>query len=162
MHLFVHGYHRGRDAPGSDVARYEAIMEVYDIAAALVVGYEGEGIDPDNNAYLRSLAVQRPWMSTVAYLPVSPPPTVDHLDELLTAGHRGTAVHCLDAVSAHAVANWPKGCWELLADRGALSGSPGRLAVSGAPYNRACAFPSTRLKQAPWAVGGYLPAPSTP
>jgi len=39
------------------------------------VGYEGEGIDPDNNAYLRSLAAQRPWMSTVAHLPVAPAPT---------------------------------------------------------------------------------------
>jgi L-fuconolactonase len=121
MHLFTRGYHPGRDtSAASDVDRYEAIMKVHGIAAALVVGYEGEGIDPYNNAYLRSLAVQRPWMSTVAYLPLSPPPTVGHLEDLLTAGHRGIAVHCLDAVSAHAVAGWSKGCWELLADRGAL------------------------------------------
>jgi hypothetical protein len=60
------GYHPRRDAfGGGDVDRYEAIMATHNITAALVVGYEGEGIDPDNNAYLRSLAVQRPWMSTV-------------------------------------------------------------------------------------------------
>ncbi len=60
MHLFAHGYHPGRAAPGgSDVDRYEALMATHDITAALVVGYEGEGIDPDNNAYLRALALQR-------------------------------------------------------------------------------------------------------
>ena len=85
MHLFAHGYHPGRNAPGSDVDRYEAIMEAHNITAALVVGYEGEGIDPDNNAYLRSLAVQRPRMSTVAHLPVSPPPALDHLERPGTA-----------------------------------------------------------------------------
>ena len=81
----------------SDVDRYEAFMEIHNITAALVVGYEGEGIDPDNNAYLRSLATERPWMSTVAHLPVSPPPTLDHLEKLLTAGHSGIALHCPDA-----------------------------------------------------------------
>jgi hypothetical protein len=121
MHLFARGYHPGPDVSGgSDVDRYEAIMEAHDITAALVVGYEGEGIDPDNNAYLRSLAVQRPWMSTVAHLPVSPPPALDHLEKLLAAGHSGIALHCPDANSAHAVAGWPEGSWELLADRGAL------------------------------------------
>jgi predicted TIM-barrel fold metal-dependent hydrolase len=121
MHLFAHGYHPGLDAPGgSDVDRYEAIMATHDITAALAVGYEGEGIDPDNNAYLRALAAQRPWMSTVAHLPVSPPPTHDELEQLLAAGHSGIALHCPDAVGAHAVAGWPEGRWALLADRGAL------------------------------------------
>ena len=121
MHLFAHGYHPRRDAhPGGDVARYEAIMQAHGITAALAVGYEGEGIDPDNNAYLRSLAAQRPWMSTVAHLPVAPAPTPDRLEKLLTDGHRGIALHCPDAASAHAVAGWPEGSWKVLADRGAL------------------------------------------
>ena len=82
MHLFMHSYHPRRDAhPGGDVARYEAIMQAHAITAALAVGYEGEGIDPDNNAYLRSLAAQRPWMSTVAHLPVAPAPTSDRLEK---------------------------------------------------------------------------------
>jgi L-fuconolactonase len=121
MHLFARGYHPELHAAGdSDVHRYEAIMKAHNITAALAVGYEGEGIDPDNNAYLRSLAVQRPWMSTVAHLPLLPPPSVKHLEKLLRAGHSGIALHCPDAISAHAVAGWPEGRWELLADRGAL------------------------------------------
>jgi L-fuconolactonase len=121
MHLFTHGYHPGLDVSGgSDVDRYEAIMATHNISAALAVGYEGEGIDPDNNVYLRSLAARRTWMSTVAHLPVSPPPDLDRLEKLLEAGHRGIALHCPDAASAQAVANWPKSSWESLADRGAL------------------------------------------
>jgi L-fuconolactonase len=121
MHLFAHGYHPGRDAAGgSDVHRYEAIMKAHNITAALAVSYEGEGIDPDNNAYLCSLAVQRSWIYTVAHLPALPRPTLDHLEKLLTAGHSGIALHCPDAVAAHAVASWPEGSWGLLADRGAL------------------------------------------
>lgn len=59
-------------------------------------------------------------MSTVAHLPVAPAPTSDRLEKLLTDGHRGIALHCPDAASAHAVAGWPEGSWKLLADRGAL------------------------------------------
>ena len=44
----------------------------------------------------------------------------DHLEKLLAAGHSGIALHCPDAVSAHTVACWPEGSWELLNDRGAL------------------------------------------
>ena len=121
MHLFVHGYHPRPDAPDSgDVDRYEAIMRAQDITAALAVGYEGEGIDPDNNAYLRSLAAQRPWMSTVAHLPVAPPPTSDGLEKLLTAGHRGIALHCPDAGNGRTVARLAGRVWELLDSRGAL------------------------------------------
>jgi L-fuconolactonase len=120
MHLFAHGYHPGRHASGSDVDRYEAIMETHDITAALVVGYEGEGIDPDNNAYLRSLAERRPWMSTVAHLPIGPAPTPDPMEKLLVAGHCGIALHCPDAASADVVAGWSAGGWELLSSRGAL------------------------------------------
>jgi predicted amidohydrolase YtcJ len=91
MHLFAHGYHPGLNASGgSDVDRYEAIMETHNNTAALAVGYEGEGIDPDNNAYLRSLAVQRPWMSTVAHLPVAPPPTLDHVKRCTGLTQRNT------------------------------------------------------------------------
>ncbi len=121
MHLFTRGYHpETAGAAGTDVDRYQALRQRHNITAALAIGYEAEGIDPDNNAYLRSLVSRHPWMTTIAYLPTWPAPTPERLDELLAAGHRGIALHCLDAAAAEAVAGWPARVWSRLEGHGAL------------------------------------------
>jgi len=121
MHLFPRGYHPRPDAAeGIDISRYEALRERHGIFAALVIGYQGEGIDPHNNAYIRVLAADRPWMTTVAHLPVSPAPTQQHLESLFEAGHKGIGLHCLNAASAAAVTQWPRERWAHLEHQGAL------------------------------------------
>lgn len=121
LHLFRYGYHRTNTGPGDqDLATYELIRQRHGIGAGLVVGYEGEDIDPGNNAYLRSLSAGRDWLSTVAFVPASPPPSSAGLEKVLDAGHRGISVYCDDQDAATAIASWPAGCWRVLESRNAL------------------------------------------
>ena len=121
LHLFRHGYHRSDTGPADpDLELYERIRQRHGVVASLVIGYEGENIDPDNNAYVRSLSVGRDWLTTVAYLPVSPAPSPVILEQLLDAGHRGISLYCGDRQQATAIAGWPAECWRVLESRNAL------------------------------------------
>lgn len=124
IHLFRHGfaglYGRSPAGAGSEVDAYEALRQVHNIAAALVVGYEGEGIDESNNEYLRSLAGTRSWMATVAYLRPFEPPSRARVEELLASGHRGISLFLLSPSAADAVAQWSRDIWRALEDQRAI------------------------------------------
>ena len=124
LHLFTNGF-RGRGGsspagPGLEVDAYESLARRHGIVAGLVVGYEGEGIDPDNNSYIRSLAATHPWMSTVADVSTNAASDPTQLHLLLELGHRGIALYLPDIETAKVVSSWPTGSWRLLEEANAL------------------------------------------
>src|SRR5690606_23944877 len=106
LHLFSRGFpgRTGRPVLGRDpeIEAYEAFRAAHGIAAGLVVGYEADGIDPDNNRYIRALAAERPWLATLAYVEAAPAPSAESASALLQDGHAGLAVYLRDAAAAEA------------------------------------------------------------
>ncbi len=147
LHLFRNGFPGvyGRPLIGSDIDVYEAFRARHDIAAGLVVGYEGDGIDPDNNAYIRGLAATRPWLATLAYVAPDSHPSADAIAALLDAGHAGLAVYIPDVAAAEAFAAWDEGPWRVLDERGAIVSFNVGLTEVGALTPVADAFPGCRL-----------------
>ncbi|MHA6687598.1 amidohydrolase family protein [Mesorhizobium sp. A556] len=115
LHLFRHGFPGGNGQPVlgevSDIDAYERLRRNHPIAKGLVIGYEADGIDPDNNAYLRSLAATRPWIASLAFLPVASAPSVEAIDWLFGAGHVGVALYLPDAAAAKTLCAWPASVW---------------------------------------------------
>ncbi len=122
LHLFRRGFPGvyGRSLLGPEVDVYESLRARHGIAAGLVIGYQGEGIDPDNNAYIRSLAADRPWMATLAHVDARAIPTAQALRTLLDGGHAGIALYILEPADAEALGAWPASAWQLLHDRRAM------------------------------------------
>jgi L-fuconolactonase len=136
LHLFTNGF-RGRGGkspagPGPEVDAYEVLSRLHGVVAGLVIGYQGEGIDPDNNSYIRSLAATHPWMSTLADVSADASPEPARLERLLELGHRGIALYLEDAETAGAVSSWPTKSWRYLEERGAIvSVNAGQAAIQG-------------------------------
>jgi L-fuconolactonase len=122
FHLFRTGFPGiyGRPLIANEIEVYEAFRLKHGIAAGLVVGYEGEGIDSGNNAYIRELAATRPWMTTVAYVEAKSSPTPESVSALMDAGHAGLAVYATENESAKALSRWSPAIWRALAARRAL------------------------------------------
>lgn len=124
LHLFSQGFPSTRGRPvllgRSEVAEYEALREAHGIGAGLVVGYEAEGIDPQNNRYIRGLAAERSWMATLAYVPCYPAPGCDRIDAFFASGHVGLAIYLPDGTAAASFAEWPAEIWQLLDERNAI------------------------------------------
>jgi predicted TIM-barrel fold metal-dependent hydrolase len=123
IHLFRGGYHR----PGlpslfgdGELRAYEALRLVHGIELALAIGYENEGIDPDNNAYLRRLSKSRSWLRTLAFVETSSRPELQAIAALIESGHAGLAVYALDKQHAESVLRWPSQIWRLLQSRKAI------------------------------------------
>ena len=118
VHLFRDGFGRFRGASPlgatSDVDAYEGLMVAHGIEAGLVVCYQGDGIDPANNDTVRQLATTRPWIASLAYLPLLPVPEAADIEHLLAAGHKGIALYAPDIASGIALAGWPAAIWERL------------------------------------------------
>lgn len=147
LHLFRNGFPGvyGRPLIGSDIEVYEAFRAKHDIAAGLVVGYEGDGIDPDNNAYVRALAATRPWLATLAYVAPESRPSAERVAALLDAGHVGLAVYIPDAGAAEAFAAWDAASWRVLDERSAIVSFNVGLPEVGVLAPVAGAFPRCRL-----------------
>ncbi len=124
LHLFTNGFHgsggTGPAGAGPEVDVYESLARRHGVVAGLVVGYEGEGIDPVNNSYIRALAATRPWMSTVAHVSADVAPDPASLDRLLELGHRGIALYVMDVKTAATLSSWPVETWRRLEKRGAI------------------------------------------
>ena len=123
VHFFPSGYRR----PGlpslfgdREVEAYEALRLAHGVELALAIGYEADGIDPGNNAYLRRLAPSLNWLRTLAFVAVAPPPEVAAVEALLEDGHAGLAIYALDPPQAEALLRWPRACWRLLQARKAI------------------------------------------
>jgi predicted TIM-barrel fold metal-dependent hydrolase len=122
LHLFRHGFPGvyGRNLFSSEIDVYEAFRAKHGIAAGLIVGYQGGGIDPDNNAYIRELAATRPWMATLAYVEAGAMPSAATIEDLLAAGHAGLAVYVMDDAAADALSRWDAAAWRALDAHGAI------------------------------------------
>ena len=134
LHLFRNGFPGlyGESLLRPEIEVYENLRKAHGIAAGLVVGYEGEGIDPGNNAYIRALAAERPWMHTVAYADAHSAPTADVVTAILESGHAGVALYVTDAAMDAAAASWPASAWNVLHQARALvslNATPECLAV---------------------------------
>jgi predicted TIM-barrel fold metal-dependent hydrolase len=163
----LHFFRRGFPGPYGpsllkpDVEVYERLRAVHGIAAALVVGYEGEGIDPGNNAFVRELAATRPWMATVGHVDLAARPDEDTPPRLLAAGHAGIALYAPDARAAEAVTAFPAGFFRALDRAGAIvsvNAAPEAIAGLGAT---AAAAPGCRFLFSHVGLpGAYRAAPS--
>jgi predicted TIM-barrel fold metal-dependent hydrolase len=148
LHLFRHGfpgrYGKGSQEIGSELETYDRFRKEHDIAAGLIVGYEGDGIEPDNNRYIRSLAKARPWMSTLAYLAHTAMPDGDTVEKLMQDGHSGIAVYALNAEAARSLLGWNEAWTRLDAHRAIVSfNAPPEAAAELAPIiakNSRCSF----------------------
>jgi predicted TIM-barrel fold metal-dependent hydrolase len=166
LHLFSRGFpgSRGRQVLGrdSEVEAYEAFRAAYDIRAGLIVGYEGQGIDPDNNSYIRALAAGRPWMATLAYGDPSQPLTAEMVTRWMAEGHVGIALYLPDAAASAGASAWPASAWRTLEEHHAiisLNAPPQRI-DSFAPTVGAyagCRFVFSHL-----GLPGRHPTPPTP
>ncbi len=116
LHLLASGFAGSvaRSLFASEIGAYERFRGLHGIEAGLVIGYEGEGIDPDNNAYIRRQARDRPWMTTVAYVSCDLPPKPETIARHLQDGHAGISLYPADAREAAAVAAWPSASWQHL------------------------------------------------
>ena len=123
IHLFRHGYRRvGLPSlfGDSELAAYEALRQVHGVELALAIGYEAEGIDPDNNAYIRKLSETRTWLRTLAFVVPSAQPSQDLIDRLFAEGHSGLAVYAIDRSQAQDLLLWPREAWQALEARRAV------------------------------------------
>jgi len=122
LHLFRDGYRGvyGKSLFKPDIEVYESLRAVHKIEAGLVVGYEGLGIDPDNNDYIRSLAADRPWLTTLANADLAVPISPAAVSAILQNGHRGMALYVQDETSRAGVLATPAEAWRILEDSKAL------------------------------------------
>jgi len=141
LHLFRDGYrgsHGARTVPdGTEIAAYENYRARFEIRAGLVIGYEADGIDPGNNAYIRGLASTRPWLHTLAYVDPATAST-EGVIALLAAGHVGIAVYAPGPDEAAAIVAWPAALWAALDSARAIvsfNARPEAIAVLG-PFLR--------------------------
>jgi predicted TIM-barrel fold metal-dependent hydrolase len=118
LHLFRDGftgrYGRGPYGLGQEIEAYEHFRAQHAIAKGLIVGYEGDGIEPDNNRYIRELAATRPWMATLAYVPANAMPSPDAIEALLGRGHAGIAIYLQEPAKTDAILRWPQESWQRL------------------------------------------------
>lgn len=122
LHLFRHGFPGvyGRSLLPAEIDVYEAFRAKHGVAAGLVVGYQGDGIDPGNNAHIRELAATRPWMATLAYVEPAAMPAPDAVAALMAAGHAGLAVYVPDDGAVAALSKWDAATWAMLDARAAI------------------------------------------
>lgn len=123
IHLFPNGYsHDGSPAffGAGELATYEALRAAHHIDCALVVGYEADGIDPQNNAYIRRLGATHDWLRTLAYVDTYANPTAELIVDLLDQGHSGLAIYATDDARAQALLGWQRRIWDVLRTRGAI------------------------------------------
>lgn len=118
LHLFRCGFpgRCGRSVLGrdSEIEAYEAFRTAHGIEAGLVVGYEGDGIDPQNNDYIREVAADRPWLATLAYADSRGSLNDGSIERWMGAGHVGIALYLSDPAAVENIAAWPATVWRSL------------------------------------------------
>lgn len=116
LHLFRRGFPGvyGKSLLGTEINVYETLRGAHGITAGLVVGYEGEDIDPGNNAYIRWLAADRPWIATVANVDTLSVPSAAAVASLIDCGHAGLSLYISSNSAAQAVVAWPVSVWDVL------------------------------------------------
>ena len=123
IHLFRHGYRHDGLPPlfgSGELDAYLALRKAHGVELALVIGYEADGIDPQNNAYIREVSAAHGWLRTVAYVDPNSNPAPNIIQALLDQGHCGLALYVTDAERAQALLRWPGATWDILQARRAV------------------------------------------
>ena len=117
MHLFPEGYRSaGHDSlfGAREFEAYCVLRKSHGIDRALAIGYEADGIDPQNNATLRRLAAEHAWLASLAYVEAQPDPTPERIAHLMQDGHSGLALYVPDVARARALQGWDLAVWKVL------------------------------------------------
>jgi len=163
----IHFFRRGFPGPYGasllrpDIDAYELLRAKHGIEAALIVGYEGLGIDPGNNAYIRDLAASRPWMATLGHIDDVTVASAADVGTLLEAGHAGIALYVPDPATAQAVAARPPGFWRMLDRAGAIVSFNARPEATGELGPLIAASPNCRFLFSHVGLPGPQPAVPT-
>lgn len=110
IHLFRDGFTGtlGISPVGNDeLTMYEVLRGEYDIDCALVVAAERGNFGAGNNDYVAELARKHDWIEPLAYLPVSPAPTIEQLERLAEQGFTGVTMFALTAEESEQLVCWP-------------------------------------------------------
>ncbi|MBN9620610.1 MAG: hypothetical protein J0H43_12920, partial [Actinobacteria bacterium] len=111
LHVFAGGYPAVRSLVGPEVGVYEGLRAEHGIVEALVVGYEGATFAAGNNEYLRSLAANRDWMHTTAYVDARADVTAALARDIVAAGHVGVSLYATEDGLAQAIRRWSVEFW---------------------------------------------------
>lgn len=139
IHLFRTGYagRYGRSPAGADeLTVYASLRAEHDIAAALVVGFEGRPEYAGNNDYLRELAAGHPWIIPLAYVEAREPVLPDRIRALAGAGFAGLSIYAMDRAAGDAIAGWPAETIRAIDEFGGI------LSVNATPEAVAVASPT--------------------
>ena len=105
IHLFENGY---KNSGENEISLYEDLIKQHTIKCSLVVGYEGESWALGNNAYISSLALNRPWIHPLAFFKPGNL-QVSELDNLLKLGFEGITLYIFSEQDAGEVGNGAEG-----------------------------------------------------
>ena len=122
IHLFDGGFQDNSFAsrPGVSIdegACYDSLAREHDVAAALIVGYEGETWCTDNNAYLAEQLPRFDWIQPVAYVAMDSPPTVQDLEDLREQGFVGVSLFVFGDKDVERLKQLPGDLWRWLEER---------------------------------------------
>jgi L-fuconolactonase len=164
LHLFRHGFPGvyGQALLGREIDVYEAFRAKHGVAAGLIVGYQGDGIDPENNAYIRELAATRPWMATLASVEPGAMPDPAAIEALIAAGHAGLAIYVPNDGAVEALLAWDAATWAALDAAGAIVSFNIGLPQIGVLAAIAAAAPRCRLISSHMGMPGTHRATPTP
>lgn len=117
IHLFERGFGRDR-AVGAELDEYLGLARAADVAAALVVGYEGAGF-AGNNDYIRDSCREHPELVPLAYLELGGTRAASQgdVEEALADGFRGFSLYLSDATIVEAA---DAGVWSAIRDSSAI------------------------------------------
>ncbi|MFG2041356.1 amidohydrolase family protein [Dactylosporangium sp. NPDC048998] len=124
VHFFATGYPGEERSPvpgaGHEVAAYERIRISSAVGDALVIGFEGADFATGNNEYIRTLAAERDWMHTTAYVAAHGRPSAAMARAIFAAGHIGISIYAADTLAGRAIRDWPTEFWAECDQSGAV------------------------------------------
>ena len=117
LHLFRQGYAE-RYGPAwanrRELKLYETFRRLHGIERGLVIGYEGRPEFYGNNRDLAAWARKHSWITPLAFLPVTTPPTHKLLAARLRQGFAGLALYVMTARDAERLNRWPISAFQWL------------------------------------------------
>lgn len=117
LHLFRQGYAARYGAAWAnphELELYETFRRVHGIGSGLVIGYEGQPKFRGNNHDLAAWARKHSWITPLAFLPVTTPPTRNLLEARLRQGFAGLALYVVTARDAERLNRWPISAFQWL------------------------------------------------
>lgn len=162
LHLFANGFVgvTGVSPAGRDeLAAYELLRSYYGIERGLVIGYEGLPEYRGNTDHVLALSSTHSWIVPLAYLAVSPQPTVQRLADLKGRGAAGFALYLTNENDGKALAAWIPTLLTELATQSAIISLNARLPALSAISAVVDALSGCRIFVSHLGLPGRLPTP---